>query len=86
MRLLVMLGALCAVVARGGEHGVLGGGQLSRQVVATGARFGTGVARQPRKRVIAIGVAVVALIAGTGTYILSQGGGASRPTRRSARP
>jgi hypothetical protein len=54
---------------------VLSGEKLSRQVAATGARFGTGVARQPRARVIAIGTAIVALIAGGLTYVLSQGGG-----------
>ena len=62
---------------RDGEHGVLGGGQLGRQVVATGAKFGTGVARQPRVRVIATGAAIVALIAGAGTYVLTRGGGTS---------
>jgi peptidoglycan hydrolase-like protein with peptidoglycan-binding domain len=62
------------VVPRDGEHGVLSGGQLSRQVAATGAKFGTGVARQPRARVIAIGAAIVALIAGTGVYLLTRGG------------
>ncbi len=49
-------------------------GELSRQVAATGAKFGTGVARQPRARVIAIGAAIVALIAGGGTYLLTRGG------------
>jgi len=43
--------------------------------VATGARFGTGVAHQPRARVITIGAAIVALIAGLGTYVLKGGGG-----------
>jgi peptidoglycan hydrolase-like protein with peptidoglycan-binding domain len=61
-------------VLRDGEHGVLSGGELSRQVAATGAKFGTGVARQPRTRVIAIGAAIVALIAGAGVYALTQGG------------
>jgi len=45
--------------------------------VATGARIGTGFARQPRKRVIAIGSAIVALTAGAGTYVLTQGGGST---------
>lgn len=45
--------------------------------MATGARFGTGFARQPRKRVIAIGSAIVALTAGAGTYVLTQGGGST---------
>jgi peptidoglycan hydrolase-like protein with peptidoglycan-binding domain len=53
---------------------VLSGGQLSRQVAATAATFGTGVARQPRARVIAIGAAVVALLAGAGVYLLARGG------------
>jgi hypothetical protein len=53
---------------------VLSGEKLSRQVAATGARFGTGLARQPRARVIAIGTAIVALIAGGLTYVLLQGG------------
>ena len=60
---------------RDGEHTVLSGERLSRQVAATGARFGSGVARQPRARVIAIGTAIVALIAGGLTYVLLQGGG-----------
>jgi peptidoglycan hydrolase-like protein with peptidoglycan-binding domain len=49
-------------------------GELSRQVAATGARFGAGLARQPRARVIAIG-ASAALIAGAGTFMLTGGGG-----------
>jgi Bacterial Ig-like domain/L,D-transpeptidase catalytic domain len=61
-------------VPRDGEHRVLSGEKLSRQVAATGAKFGTGVARQPRARVIAIGAAIVALLAGGLTYVLSQGG------------
>src|SRR5260370_7173439 len=74
MRPLVTLSAWWAAVLRDGEHGVLSGGALSRRVVAGGAKFGTGVARQPRTRVIAIGAAIVALIAGAGVYALTQGG------------
>jgi lipoprotein-anchoring transpeptidase ErfK/SrfK len=54
---------------------VLSAGQLSKQVAATGARFGTGVARQPRARVIAIAAAIVALIAGASVYALTRPGG-----------
>ena len=54
---------------------MLSGGELTRQVAATGAKFGTGVARQPRQRLIAIGVAIVAVIAGGGVYALTSGGG-----------
>ncbi len=53
---------------------MLSGGQLTKQVVATGARFGTGVARQPRTRVVVIGAAIIALIVGAGTYLLTRGG------------
>ncbi len=42
--------------------------------MATRARFGTGVLRQRKARVIAIGAAIVALIAGAGTYLLTHGG------------
>jgi peptidoglycan hydrolase-like protein with peptidoglycan-binding domain len=52
---------------------VLSGRELTRQVVATRARFGTVVPRQRRPRVIAIGAAIVALIAGAGTYLLTRG-------------
>ena len=58
---------------------MLSGGQLSRQVAATGARFGTGVARQPRARVIAVAAAIAALIVGAGTYMLMNGGGGIPP-------
>lgn len=55
---------------------MLSGERLTRQVAATRAKIGTGVARQPRARVIAIGTAIVALIAGGLTYVLlSPGGG-----------
>jgi peptidoglycan hydrolase-like protein with peptidoglycan-binding domain len=54
---------------------VLSGEKLGRQVAATRAKVGTRVARQPRARVILIGTAIVALIAGGLTYVLSQGGG-----------
>jgi peptidoglycan hydrolase-like protein with peptidoglycan-binding domain len=53
---------------------VLSAGQLSRQVAARGAKFGTRVRSQPRARLIAIGAAIAALIAGAGTYVLLQGG------------
>ncbi len=67
------------MVPGNGEHVLSIGGDLRRQVLATGARFGTGVARQSRARVIAIGSATVALIAGAGTYLLTQGGGSIPP-------
>src|SRR5260221_8058226 len=75
MRLLVTFSARSAVVPGDGEHAVLRGRELSRQAVATRARFGTGVLRQRKARVIAIGAAIVALIAGAGTYLLTHGGG-----------
>src|SRR5260221_7984074 len=75
MRLLVTFSARAAVVPGDGEHAVLRGRELSRQAVATRARFGTGVPRQRKARVIAIGAAIVALIAGAGTYLLTHGGG-----------
>src|SRR5260221_1913580 len=74
MRLLVTFSARSAVVPGDGEHGVLRGRELSRQAVATRAGFGTGVPRQRKARVIAIGAAIVALIAGAGTYLLTHGG------------
>jgi peptidoglycan hydrolase-like protein with peptidoglycan-binding domain len=58
---------------------VLSGGQLSRQVAATGARFGTGVARQPRARVIGIGAAILAVVVGAGTYLLVRSGEGNGP-------
>src|SRR5260221_3363543 len=68
------------MVPGNGEHVLSIGGDLRRQALATGARFGTGVARQSRARVIAIGSAIVALIAGAGTYVLTQGGGSIPPS------
>src|SRR5258708_21544658 len=50
------------MVQGNGEHVLSIGGDLRRQALATGARFGTGVARQSRPRVIAIGSATVAPI------------------------
>jgi peptidoglycan hydrolase-like protein with peptidoglycan-binding domain len=53
---------------------VLSRRELGRQAVATRARFGTGVPHKPKARVVAIGAAIVALIAGAGTYLLTLGG------------